>query len=91
MTIGSPFAGERPYEVLVGTCLATKLPALAGDQAPPVVLIRPRATASTSWRGPPAAALRAAGLHTVHAEAVPPGEAAKESSVATPPLVPPGS
>ena len=35
-------AGERPYDVLVGTGIADQLPGLVGDQAQPVVLIHAR-------------------------------------------------
>jgi 3-dehydroquinate synthase len=72
--------GEQPYEVLVGTNLAAELPALAGDRARTILLIY--ADGLERLAEPAGAALTAAG-HTVQAEAVPPGEAAKDIEVAT--------
>jgi 3-dehydroquinate synthase len=72
--------GEHPYEVLVGTDLATELPGLVGDRPRTIVLIH--ADGLDRLAAPARDALAAAG-HTVHVETVPPGEAAKGIEVAT--------
>jgi 3-dehydroquinate synthase len=71
--------GEHPYEVLVGTCLAAELPALAGDRVRTILLIY--ADGLGRLAEPAREALAASG-HTVHTEAVPAGEAAKDIEVA---------
>ena len=72
-------AGERPYEVVVGHGIVGELPALVGEQAQTVVLIH--AEGLESLARPAREALSAAG-YSVHAEPVPPGEAAKDVGVA---------
>ena len=71
--------GEQPYDVVVGHAIAARLPALVGEQARTVVLIHAEGLAELAR--PALAALAAAG-YEVHAEHVPPGEAAKDISVA---------
>ncbi len=73
-------AGERPYDVLVGTGIAGELPGLVGDQARTVVLIH--AHGIEHLARPAEQALLAAG-YTVRVEAVPAGEKAKDITVAT--------
>ncbi len=75
-----PVGGERPYDVVVGHDLAAELPALVGERARTVVLIH--AQGLDRLAEPARAALSAAG-YTVHLEAVPAGEAAKDITVAT--------
>ena len=72
--------GERPYDVVVGTGIAGELPSLVGDRPRTVVLIH--AEGLERLAAPAREALAAAG-HTVHAEAVPAGEGAKDITVAT--------
>jgi 3-dehydroquinate synthase len=72
-------SGERPYDVVIGNGIMPRLPSLARDQAGSVVLIH--AEGLRSLVTPAVEALVAAG-HTVHAEPVPAGEAAKDISVA---------
>ncbi len=74
-----PVAGERPYDVLVGTDLLPKLPALLGGDVAKVAVLHPR-----SLRGSAAAVhdcLSARGL-TVHSLELPDGEEAKTAAVA---------
>jgi 3-dehydroquinate synthase len=72
--------GEQPYDVIVGTGITAELPALIGTGAESVVLIH--ASGLEQLAQPAARALAAAG-YTVHVEAVPAGEAAKDIAVAT--------
>lgn len=72
--------GERPYPVLVGTGICGELPALVGDRATTVVVIYPEGLERLAR--PACDALGQAG-YTVLTEPVPPGEAAKDISVAT--------
>jgi 3-dehydroquinate synthase len=77
-----PVAGERPYDVVVGTGVLSELPGLvAGDGPPPakVVVIHPESTADIAR--PACRALDDAGYQVIVAE-VPDGEAAKQVSVA---------
>lgn len=71
--------GDQPYPVVVGRGISAELPALVGEQARTVVLIY--AEGLESLAGPAGDVLTAAG-HTVYAEPVPAGEAAKDISVA---------
>jgi 3-dehydroquinate synthase len=71
--------GERPYPVIVGTGVLGELPALVGEAARTVVVIAPAGLDAIVR--PVCGALEAAG-YLVHAEAVPAGEAAKETGVA---------
>ena len=71
--------GERPYDVVIGNGIMRRLPSLVGGKAAAVVLIH--AEGLGSLVRPAVGALVAAG-HTVHAEPVPAGEAAKDISVA---------
>ncbi|HET9897194.1 MAG TPA: 3-dehydroquinate synthase [Streptosporangiaceae bacterium] len=73
-------AGERPYDVLVGTGIAEELPELVGEKARTVVLIH--ASGTEHLARPATRALREAG-YAVRVEAVPAGEQAKDISVAT--------
>jgi 3-dehydroquinate synthase len=72
--------GDQPYEVIVGTGIAAELTALVGARAESVVLIH--ASGHEQLAQPAVQALAAAG-YTVHTEAVPAGEAAKDIAVAT--------
>jgi 3-dehydroquinate synthase len=72
--------GEHPYDVIVGTGLAHELPALAGDRPRTILLIY---SGGLEWLAEPACAALTVAGHTVHAEAVPPGEAAKDIEVAS--------
>jgi 3-dehydroquinate synthase len=72
--------GEHPYDVIVGTGLASELPALAGERPRTIVLIH--AAGLDRLAAPARDALTQAG-HTVHTEVVPAGEAAKDIEVAT--------
>src|SRR5262249_50948235 len=72
--------GDRPYEVVVGRGLSAELPALIGEQARTVALIHSRGLDRLAAQV--RAALAGAG-YVVHAEAVPPGEEAKDIGVAT--------
>jgi 3-dehydroquinate synthase len=77
-----PVAGERPYDVVVGTGVLSELPGLvAGDGPAPakVVVIHPPAVADIAR--PACRALDDAGYQVIVAE-VPDGEAAKQVSVA---------
>ena len=74
-----PVGGERPYEVVIGTGVLGELPALVGGGARTVVVIHPAGLAEIAR--PACGALTAAG-YLVHAEEVPPGEAAKDIAVA---------
>ncbi|MBV9794213.1 MAG: 3-dehydroquinate synthase [Actinobacteria bacterium] len=77
-----PVAGERPYDVVVGTGVLSELAGLvAGDGPPPakVVVIHPAAVADIAR--PVGRALDDAGYQVIVAE-VPDGEAAKQVSVA---------
>lgn len=72
-------AGERPYEVVVGTGVLTELPSLIGPQARNVVVVY--ATSLSAIAAAASQSIAAAG-YAVHAEPVPDGEAAKEIGVA---------
>ncbi len=72
--------GEQPYDVIVGTGIAAELPGLVGAKAQLVVLIH--ADGQEQLALPAREALTAAG-YTVHVEAVPAGEVAKDIAVAT--------
>jgi 3-dehydroquinate synthase len=72
--------GERPYDVLVGTDIGAELPNVVGDRARTVLIVHSEGLEHLAT--PAAEALAAAG-HTVHTEAVPVGEAAKDIAVAT--------
>ena len=73
-------AGERPYEVVLGTGIMCELPGLVGDRPRTVVVIY--AEGLEHLVTPASEALAAAG-HTVRQESVPAGEAAKDITVAT--------
>jgi 3-dehydroquinate synthase len=72
--------GERPYEVLVGHGIMTELAGLVGERAETIVLIHGQGLESLATRAGEAIAAEG---YTVHAEAVPAGEAAKDITVAT--------
>ncbi len=72
--------GERPYDVVVGSGVTAELPALVGARPSTVVLIH--AEGLDALAGPATDALAAAG-YVVRTETVPPGEQAKDISVAT--------
>jgi 3-dehydroquinate synthase len=72
--------GERPYDVVVGTNIASELPGLVGDRARTVVVIY--AEGFERLAQPMRETLLEAG-YVVHAAAVPAGEAAKDITVAT--------
>jgi 3-dehydroquinate synthase len=72
-------AGEHPYDVLVGTGIAAELPSLLGGQPKSVFVISQAGL--DQHTAPALRALESAG-HTVHQQTVPPGEAAKDISVA---------
>jgi 3-dehydroquinate synthase len=74
-----PVRGEHPYEVVVGTGVLGELPSLIGGRARTLVVIHPAGLEDIAR--PACGALTQAG-YTVHAEAVPAGEAAKDISVA---------
>ncbi len=74
-----PVGGEQPYEVVIGTGVLGELPSLVGKTARTVVVIHPAGLAEIAR--PACGALAAAG-YLVHAEEVPPGEAAKDIAVA---------
>jgi 3-dehydroquinate synthase len=74
-----PVGGPSPYDVVVGTGVLGELPALIGDAARTVVVIRPAGLAEIAR--PACQALAAAG-YVVHEEEIPAGEAAKNISVA---------
>lgn len=74
-----PVRGEHPYEVVVGTGVLGELPSLIGERARTLVVIHPEGLEDIAR--PACGALTQAG-YTVHAEAVPAGEAAKDISVA---------
>jgi 3-dehydroquinate synthase len=71
--------GERPYEVVLGTGVLSELPSLIGPAARTVAVIHP---AGLDEIARPVCGAVAAGGYTVHGEQVPPGEAAKEITVA---------
>jgi 3-dehydroquinate synthase len=72
-------AGERPYEVVVGTGIVGELPGLVGKRASSVVVIH--AGRPGHLARPVLGALADAG-YLVHAEEIPDGEAAKDIGVA---------
>jgi 3-dehydroquinate synthase len=72
-------AGERPYEVVVGTGAVGELASLVGPEARTVVVIHPAGLGQIAQ--PVGRALRDAG-YLVHAEQIPDGEAAKDIAVA---------
>ena len=72
-----PVAGERPYDVVIGTGVLSELPGLVGPEATKVVVIHPRAVGDIAR--PACRALDDAGYQVIVAE-VPDGEAAKTAS-----------
>jgi 3-dehydroquinate synthase len=74
-----PVAGERPYDVVVGTGVLSELPGLVGPDAAKVVVIHPESVADITR--PACRALDDAGYQVIVAE-VPDGEEAKQVSVA---------
>jgi 3-dehydroquinate synthase len=71
--------GERPYEVVLGTGVLSELPSLIGPAARTVVVIHPEGLDEIAR---PVCGAIAAGGYMVHGEQVPPGETAKEITVA---------
>jgi len=71
--------GERPYEVVLGTGVLSELPSLIGPAARTVVVVHPDGLDEIAR---PVCGAIAAGGYVVHGEQVPPGEAAKEITVA---------
>jgi 3-dehydroquinate synthase len=71
--------GESPYEVVVGTDVASELPALTGPNAATAMVVTTPSVAGLATQA--ADALTAAG-YRVRTEMVPDGEAAKEIGVA---------
>ena len=74
-----PVAGERPYEVVVGTGVLGELPGLVGDKAGTAFVIHAGSVAHIAY--PARRALEDAGYRVV-AEQVPDGEEAKQVPVA---------
>jgi 3-dehydroquinate synthase len=74
-----PVGGDAPYEVVVGWDVMDELPGLVGKKAATVAVIH--AAGLTALARPACEALTAAGF-TVHATAIPDGEAAKTIDVA---------
>ena len=74
-----PVAGERPYDVVIGTGVLSELPGLVGPEATKVVVIHPESVGDIAR--PACRALDEAGYQVIAAE-VPDGEAAKQVSVA---------
>ena len=75
-----PVGGEQPYDVVLGAGIMAELPALVGERAQTVVLIH--AEGLDKLAEPARRALTSAG-YTVCPEPVPPGEHAKDITVAT--------
>jgi 3-dehydroquinate synthase len=71
--------GQSRYEVVIGTGVLSELPSLIGTTARTVVVIHP--SGMDEIARPVTNALAASG-YLVHAEEVPPGEVAKEITVA---------
>jgi 3-dehydroquinate synthase len=72
--------GDRPYDVVIGHGIGAELPDLVGGQARTLVVIYSR---GLDEHARPVIDVLAAAGYTVHAEAVPPGEEAKDIAVAT--------
>src|SRR6266851_10060555 len=73
-------AGEKPYEVVLGTGVLSELPGLVGKDARTVVVIH---AAGLGEIARPACRVLADAGYQVHAEEIPDGESAKEITVAS--------
>jgi len=74
-----PVGGQAPYQVLVGTGVLGELPSLVGRAARTVVVVHPEGLGEITR---PVCGVLAGAGYLVHAEQVPPGEAAKDIAVA---------
>ncbi len=74
-----PVGGERPYQVVVGTGVLGELPSLIGQGVRTVAVIHPEGLGEIAR---PVCGVLAGAGYLVHAEQVPPGEAAKDITVA---------